>query len=217
MSDEKTSWLRPKILRTTDLQALRYSLGIPFREMFYLLGFPKALERSRVSSTHEEGPTLAPSLAILVRMLWEHPEDNPFPTEPDFQEIRKMFATVCDRRGRDGLASQGWLSVLLGFRKNNGNEWANGNIPSPVTRRAFLLLQYYLERHGAEEAMRRWEKAAEEEARARGTTIEEVFKTGRWPRTSEEKIAGGSKEHPGRYNKGRRKIRPPEEAEDDGE
>lgn len=217
MSTKEKSWFAPKILRVSDMQGLRYSLGLPFREMFYLLGFPKILERSKAGSEHEEGPVISPPLGILIRMLWAHPEDNPYPPEPDFQEIRRLLTTATDKRGRDNLAAQGWLSVLLGFRKNNGNEWVNGNVPTPVTRRTFLLLQYIADRYGADEAMRRLQEAAEQEAQARGTTTEEIYQNGSWPRTPEEKISGGSRDNPNRYTRGRKKIEKPKNPKGDGQ
>jgi hypothetical protein len=203
---------RPKILRVHDAMALRYSLGIPFREMFYLLGWPKVLEIGKSTSAHEHGMVLAPSLAILVRMIWNHVEDNPLPPMEDFEAIRKRFAPVSERVGRDRLAHQGWLSILCGFRKNNGNEWTNGKSPTPTTRHMFWMLSLMAERHGAAEAMRRWKQAAEEEASARGVTLEQIFESGSWPHDEEERISGGAANSPSRVGTGRKKAGRPASA-----
>jgi hypothetical protein len=209
---ESTTSTRPKLLRVQDAVALRYSLGIPFREMFYLLGWPKVLEIGKSTSSHEHGMVLSPALAILVRMIWNHVDDNPLPPMEDFDAIRKRFAPVSERIGRDRLAHQGWLSILCGFRKNNGNEWSNGKSPTPTTRHMFWMLSQMAERHGEAEAMRRWKQAAEEEAQARGVTLEQIFESGSWPHSEEERISGGAVNSPSRIGTGRKKAGRPESA-----
>lgn len=195
------------MLRAQDAIALRYSIGVSFREMYYLLGWPKVLETGKRDSAHERGTILSPSLAIFTRMVWNHIEDNPLPKIEDFADIRKRFAHASERVGRDNLAHQGWLSILCGFRKNNGNEWSTGKkAPSPTTRHMFWMLSIMAEKHGEEEAMRRWKQAAEEEADARGTTLEEIWESGAWPHSVEERIAGGAADSPSREGSGRKKA-----------
>ncbi len=180
---------------TRDVQILRYTLGSSYRDTLFLLGYPqKLLQQGEKNSGNEVEPDiLPPSLSILVRMLWDHPEDVPLPEMPTVTAMRRRFAGLAPRRARDGLAAHGWLAVLCGYRFNNGAEWQSQNkSPRPSTTRLFWLVQHMADRYGEVEALRRWTEAAEAEAAARGTTLQEIMeKKSGWPTLPGEKLHGG--------------------------
>jgi hypothetical protein len=177
-----------------DIQSLRYTLGNSYRENLYLLGYPqKVLLGDKESDDEAANQVVGPYLSILVRLLWEYPEDSPMPEMPTVQDMRKRFAPIAPKRGRDGLASANWIAVLAGARYNNGSDWqSQGKSPSPTTRRLFWLISTMADKYGEVEALRRWEAAAETEALARGTTLRTILdnKSG-WPKMEGEKVSGG--------------------------
>ncbi|MGD9663428.1 MAG: hypothetical protein AB7U63_19450, partial [Porticoccaceae bacterium] len=59
--------------------------------------------------------------------------------------------------------------------------------PQPQTRRLFWLLGEWINLVGADETMRRWYRAASEEALARGVKMDDVIESGSWPRAEGER------------------------------
>ncbi|MHB1630724.1 MAG: hypothetical protein ACYCQL_00720 [Acidithiobacillus sp.] len=178
-----------------DIQSLRYTLGYSYRETLYLLGYPqKVLMGDKETDDAAGNQVVEPSLSILIRMLWAYPEDCPMPEMPSVQEMRKRFASLATKRGRDGLASANWLAVLSGARYNNGADWqSQGKSPAPPTKRLFWIISHMADKYGEKEALRRWMAAAEAEADARGTTLQTILdnRSG-WPKLPGEKVSGGS-------------------------
>lgn len=185
-----------KPILARDIQSLRYTLGYSYRETLYLLGYPqKILIGDKDADETAANQVVEPSLSILVRLLWAYPEDCPMPEMPSVEDMRKRFARLASKRGRDGMASANWLAVLSGARYNNGADWqSGGKSPAPVTRRLFWLVSHLAEKYGEEEALRRWMSATEAEAQARGTTVQNILDNrGGWPKLPGEKVPGGGK------------------------
>lgn len=184
-----------KPILAKDIQSLRYTLGYSYRETLFLLGYPqKMLLGDKETDEVAANQVVEPSLSILIRMLWAYPEDCPMPDMPSVQNMRKRFAQLAAKRGRDGLASANWLAVLSGARYNNGADWqSQGKSPAPPTQRLFWIISKMADQYGEKEALRRWMAAAEAEAEARGTTLQTIIdnKSG-WPKLPGEKMSGGS-------------------------
>lgn len=194
-----------------DIQSLRYTLGYSYRETLFLLGYPKkVILGDKGGDEAVANMVVDPSLSILVRLLWAFPEDCPMPRMPSVQDMRKRFASLADKRGRDGMASSNWLAVMSGARYNNGADWqSQGRSPAPTTRRLFWVVQNMADKHGEREALTRWKAAVEAEARARGTTFQDIIDNkGGWPKLPGEVVPGGP---------ARRKARSSDDEEDENQ
>lgn len=192
-----TNWsghFQNKLVLAKDIQSLRYTLGYSYRENLFLLGYPqKVILGDKGGDEEVANMVVDPTLSILVRLLWAFPEDCPMPQMPSVQDMRKRFARLADKRGRDGMASSNWLAVMCGARYNNGSDWqSQGKSPAPTTKRLFWLIQTMADKYGEEEALNRWKAATEAEARARGTTVQTILdeKSG-WPKMPGEVVPGG--------------------------
>ena len=197
-SPSVTDWsgyFQNKPVLAKDIQSLRYTLGYSYRESLFLLGYPQKVILGDKSGDEDiANMVVDPALSILVRLLWAFPEDCPMPQMPSVQDMRKRFARLADKRGRDGLASSNWLAVMCGARYNNGSDWqSQGKSPAPTTKRLFWLIQTMADKYGEEEALNRWKAATEAEARARGTTVQTILdeKSG-WPKMPGEVVSGGA-------------------------
>lgn len=185
-----------KPILAKDIQSLRYTLGYSYRETLYLLGYPrKVLLGDKEADDTAANQVVEPPLAILIRLLWAYPEDCPMPEMPSVEDMRKRFAHLAEKRGRDGMASANWIAVLSGSRYNNGSDWqSGGKSPAPTTRRLFWLINEMAKQYGEKEALRRWMEASEAEAEARGTTLQAIIdKKSGWPKLPGEKVPGGGK------------------------
>lgn len=195
----KSNFYRP--FRAKDVTLLRLMLGGTIQDARNLLG-----SSNMTNPTGKNAETvLPPSMGILMRILMNNPEDNPMEVEPDFNDIRRMFAEQSNRdfgkRGKteEGMARKNHMSVMLGMRAIAGNFWSQEEMksrssePSPQVRKMFLLLDKWAEKMGAEKVWQRWIAAAEQEAIARGSSLKEIMENGAWPLTPEEQSRRKSK------------------------
>jgi hypothetical protein len=193
MLNPKKSSFMP--IRSKDLTAARYFLGLSNMELRNMLGGTA----KTIAQGKNNEQVIPPSLAILVRMLWNNPEDAAMQATPSFDSLREAlgeaFNKVVDRpnsRSRDGSIPKTIAAVLTGNRRAGGSYWDESNEekyrePQPQTRRLFWLLNEWINLVGPEETMRRWYRAASEEALARGKKLDDVIESGSWPRAEGER------------------------------
>lgn len=185
MSGKMSSKVKFTPLRSCDINMVKMLLGMGNHDLRYLLGG----SAQTISQGKNKERQLHPSMAILVRLLWNNPEDNPLPDQIDFDSVRERFGSVYAEwmnKNPDKMMPQTIAAIMTGNRREGGTRWLNTNAhpaqPSPQTQRLFWVLMVWADKHGEKEAFRRWVRAVEQEADARDTTIEDLFRSGVWPK-----------------------------------
>ena len=160
-----------------DLDAVRQALGLLTADACWLFGLSITRWTQIVRQAPDE-PLTDPSLALLVRLLGDHPELSiipQFPTPAEMYDLVNSIQATDKKR----------FSVLTGSDASAIYRWLNtGSRQSPaVSRLLFYLKQALLQATPAKraEVIEEWSKTVELEAGARGS--QDIFRTFKWPQT----------------------------------
>jgi len=172
-------------LKSCDINMMKMLLGMGNLDLRYLLGG----SAQTISQGKHGERDLHPSMSILVRLLWNNPEDNPLPDQVDFDDVRERFSPAyADWVGKnsDKVMPQSIVAIMTGNRREGGSRWSCANThpaqPAPQTQRLFWVLMVWADKYGEREAFRRWVRAVREEADARNITMDDLFSSGVWPK-----------------------------------
>ncbi len=135
-----------------------------------------------------EKPISDPTLALLIRLLDQHPELPVLPKAPTATEMYSMINQIVP-------LDQKRFSILMGSEASSSYRWLKRGVRQPAAlQRLFYFFSLCILAKGPGERIAlldRWANTVEEEAKARG--VEEIFKAGRWTRktsTSRRSKAG---------------------------
>ncbi len=184
---------RPVIGR--DLDTLRLAFGLTTHDTIWLLNL-SITRWTDIVRNAPDAPVSDPSLALLVRLLVQHPElvQALLPAKPHASEVFDLMRSATPIELKR-------FSTHLGAEASAGYRWMRpGAQPSAMVQRLMQCLRTVL--HGQNNDMRSqelssWRNTVEQEARARG--VVQVLQTGRW-RPGHDASAVPQSEHEGSKN-----------------
>lgn len=165
---------RPVIGR--DLETLRLAFGLSTHDTIWLLNL-SITRWTGIVRNAPDAPVSDPSLALLVRLLAQHPEllQALLPAKPHASEVFDLMRSAAPIELKR-------FSPHLGAEASAGYRWMRpGAQPSAMVQRLMQCLRTVL--HAQSNDMRSqelssWRNTVEQEARARG--VAQVLQTGRW-------------------------------------
>lgn len=165
---------RPVIGR--DLETLRLAFGLSTHDTIWLLNL-SITRWTDIVRTAPDAPVSDPSLALLVRLLVQHPElvQALLPAKPHASEVFDLMRCAAPIELKR-------FSTHLGAEASAGYRWMRpGAQPSAMVQRLMQCLRTVL--HAQSNDMRSqelssWRNTVEQEAQARG--VAQVLLTGRW-------------------------------------
>lgn len=165
---------RPVIGR--DLETLRLAFGLSTHDTIWLLNL-SITRWTDIVRNAPDAPVSDPSLALLVRLLAQHPEllQALLPAKPHASEVFDLMRSAAPIELKR-------FSPHLGAEASAGYRWMRpGAQPSAMVQRLMQCLRTVL--HAQSNDMRSqelssWRNTVEQEARARG--VAQVLQTGRW-------------------------------------
>lgn len=158
-----------------DLDDIKRQFGLSTANACFLFGL-SITKWTEVVNKAADKPVSDPTLALLVRLLDEHPWLNIIPKMPECQEmydlIKESVANLDQKR----------FSILMGSEATAAYRWLKVGAKQPsVMARLMLFLKMAIMRQPPEsrsELMSNWAATVETEGAARG--VPNIFKVGRW-------------------------------------
>lgn len=157
-----------------DLIAIKEQFGLSTADAAWLFGISITRWSQVVNKGYDEHVS-DPTLALLVRLLDQHPELPVVPKAPTAEEMFSMVNQIVP-------TDQKRFSIAMGSEASASYRWLKrgGRQPAALQRLFYFLSLCILSRTEGERIrlMDGWTKTVEAEAKARGVT--DVFKAGRW-------------------------------------
>lgn len=157
-----------------DLVAIKEQFGLSTADAAWLFGI-SITRWSEIANKGYEQHVTDPTLALLVRLLDQHPE---LPVVPKAPSAAEMFAMV----NQIVPADQKRFSILMGSEASASYRWLKkgGRQPAVLQRLFYFLSLCILSRTEGDRIrlMDGWATTVADEAKARG--VADVFQVGRW-------------------------------------
>jgi hypothetical protein len=163
---------RPVIGR--DLDEIKQQFGLSTADACYLFGL-SITRWTQVVRARADEPLTDPTLALLVRLLADHPELSVIPKMPNANEMFNILEEIAP-------LDQKRFSILLGAEASAGYRWRKQQSRQGpfLTRLMYYMKMALLSRTPGDKAvlLDEWSKVVEAEGRARG--VDDVFRKGQW-------------------------------------
>lgn len=165
---------RPVIGR--DLETLRLAFGLTTHDTIWLLNL-SITRWTQIVRKEADAPVSDPSLALLVRLLMQHPElvHTLLPSKPHASEVFDLMQSA-------SAVELKRFSTYVGAEASAGYRWMRpGAQPSTMVQRLLQCLHSVLSTQSCEvrsQELSGWRETVEQEAHARG--LAPVLETGRW-------------------------------------
>lgn len=169
-----------KRITANDLTILREELELSTMDLFWLYGvFGRNL---RYTKDEGKKPIKNVPVSLLTRYLSHHPDKNPIPKMPSYDEV---FDALLENY--EGKLSNRKAGTLFGSTGWSGYRWAHGGNPSPTVERLFYILLNAIREEGSK-ALYDYLEVLDQEAYARGFEdgFKEVLQQGTWHADNEE-------------------------------
>lgn len=156
-----------------DLEDVKLNFGLSTADTCWLLGM--SMTKWTQLKNKPDVPVTDTTLALLIRLLDQHPELPVMPAMPDASEMYELLNTSQKMDLRR-------FAILMGSESSAGYRWLNG--PSrrpPAMQRLMFYMRMVLMGARSDDRQRivaEWIKTVSEEAQARG--VQDIFKAGRW-------------------------------------
>lgn len=159
-----------KPMTVSDLMLTRDKTGISMIDIVFLNGQPL---KERIKEENSEDKISNITLSVMLRAIQKEEKAIPFDivNEEDVLEIIKTYQP-------DVKAGQ--YSIYFGLGYWPAQDWRRGvSSPSSRVKKVFMMIKRLTDLFG-QEGWNIWIEALQEEAISRGTTFDNVIKTGTW-------------------------------------
>lgn len=163
-------------VRGQDLDSLREQIGLTIMDACWLFGLSISKWTEVAKGEKAKKPLANTTLALLVRLLQDHPELCPLRAPPSAKDV---FTELSQIESVDNKK----LGVYFGREASAGYRWLTaGSRIGAILTRLFTVMVTGLERRSRPEEkhqfLQEWRAMVMQEAQCRG--VPEVFDTGRW-------------------------------------
>lgn len=187
-----------------DLDTVRQQFGILTSDACWLFGLSMT-RWMHIVRRDAELPVTDPTLALLVRLLDQHPELSVIPKFPDADEMFELVSKIQETNQRK-------FAVLFGSEASAAYRWLKaGGRQSPAVSRLMFFLKLGLMAKPSEkrgEMLDEWQETVRQEAISRD--VPDVFASGKWNQAGVAIKAALKAAEPNAYisKKGRKKAEP---------
>lgn len=170
-------------LQYRDLQQTKDILEVSLLDFCWLMGAP-AVNWSYNNPQTGQKEINDPVTTILARFYAENPDYNLLPKMPSASTLYELLKKPYERITGQELS---WrrFGILFGVSHYSSHRWSKGGPLNPKPQRLFLLLYLAVQREG-DEALRKYLRLLDVEARVRGfpNGLNDVLSAGTWGKYS---------------------------------